>query len=77
MIWSTLSNNVYMSARVKWNDKYNFIDTDGRLVSPNQWFDKVWFFEEGYAMVKLNGKICTIDTNGNISSNGWVNSKKK
>lgn len=50
---------------VELNGKYNFIDTEGNLLS-NQWFDMVDDFAEGFAQVKLNGKWYYIDTNGNI-----------
>ena len=54
------------------NDKYNFIDVQGNLVFPNQWFDWIGDFYDGYARVKLNGKWNYIDTRGRlISPNQW------
>ena len=53
-------------ARAKLNNKWNFIDTQGKLVSPNQWFDWIRDFHDGYAKVKLNNKWYRIDTKGNI-----------
>ena len=59
-------------ARVKLNNKWNFIDTQGKLVSPNQWFDGVGNFCSGYAKVKLNNKYNFIDTQGKLlSPNQW------
>ena len=59
-------------ARVKLNGKWNFIDVQGNLVSPNQWFD--WFgnFSNGYAKVILNNKWNLVDTQGKlVSPNQW------
>ena len=53
-------------ARVNLNNKWNYIDTRRKLLSPNQWFDGVGNFYNGYARVKLNGKWYKIDTKGNI-----------
>ncbi len=59
-------------AHVKLNDKWNFIDRDGKLLSPNQWFDDVSNFFEGVAMVMLNGMFNFIDRTGKIlSPNLW------
>ena len=53
-------------AGVNLNDKWNFIDTQGRLVSQNQWFNNAYDFFDGYAKVELNNKWYKIDTKGNI-----------
>ena len=59
-------------ARVILNNKYNFIDTRGKLLSPNQWFDLTSNFSNGYATVELNGKWNLINTQGNmVSPNQW------
>ena len=60
-------------ARVELNNKYNFINTNGELVSPNQWFDFVTNFSvNGYAVVRLNNKCNFINTNGElVSPNQW------
>ena len=59
-------------ARVELNNKYNFIDVQGNLVSPNQWFDGISDFYDGYARVKLNNKWNLIDTQGKlVSPNQW------
>ena len=59
-------------AKVRFNDKWNFIDTQGKLVSPNQWFDWIYDFHDGYAKVILNNKYNFIDVQGNmVSPNQW------
>ena len=50
-------------AKVKLDYKYNFIDTNGKLIS-DTWFDWVDEFYNGYADVKLDGKFFKIDKNG-------------
>ena len=57
-------------ARVRINDKWNFINTEGRILS-NQWFDNVWYFSEGFARVELNDKVNFINTEGQLLSNQW------
>ena len=62
-------------AKVRFNDKWNFIDIQGKLVSPNQWFDNVGIFTNGYAWVKLNSKFNFIDTQRKlVSPNQWFDS---
>ena len=42
------------------------------MVSPNQWFDWIGDFHDGYARVKLNNKWNYIDTQGKLlSPNQW------
>ena len=61
-------------AHVELNYKYNFIDTQGKLVSQNQWFDWIGKFYDGYAQVELNNKYNFIDTQGKlVSQNQWFN----
>ena len=50
-------------AKVQLNNKLNFVDTNGKLIS-DTWFDWVDIFYGGYARVKLNGKFFKIDKNG-------------
>ena len=38
---------------------------------PRDVFDAVWYFHEGFAMVKLNGKMNFIDTNNKILCDLW------
>ena len=62
-------------AKVRFNDKWNFIDIQGKLVSPNQWFDGIGIFTNGYAWVKLNSKFNFIDTQRKlVSPNQWFDS---
>ena len=59
-------------ARVNLNNKWNYIDTQGKLVSPNQWFDWIYDFYNGYGIVKLNNKWNYIDTRRKLlSPNQW------
>jgi hypothetical protein len=59
-------------ARVNLKDKYNFIDENYKLLSPNQWFDFCLGFNEGFGEVNLNGKWNFIDKNGKLlSPNQW------
>lgn len=52
-------------AKVKLNDKYNFINTEEQLLS-KQWFDCAKDFYKGFAEVKLNDKWNIINTEGQI-----------
>ena len=61
-------------ARVELNGKWNFINTEGRILS-NQWFDAMRNFNEGFARVKLNGKWNFINTKGRILSQQWFANK--
>ena len=58
-------------AVVRLNDKCNFINTEGQLVS-KQWFDWVGSFYKGLARVELNGKYNFINTEGQLLSKWWV-----
>jgi len=57
-------------ARVNLNDKYNFINQEGRFLS-DQWFDYVGDFKEGFAVVELNGKRNFINQECKFLSNQW------
>ena len=57
-------------AAVKLNRKWNFINTEGKLLS-ERWFDGANFFYEGFAVVKLNNKWNFIGTNGKLLSEQW------
>lgn len=63
-------NEIELFTRVKLDDKYNFINTEGQLVS-NQWFDGVQIFHEGFAIVELDGKWNFINTEGQVLSQEW------
>lgn len=57
-------------AWVRLNDKYNFINTEGKLIS-EQWWDSCVNFVSGVAMVGLNGKWNHINTEGKLISEQW------
>ena len=58
-------------AIVRLKKKYNYIDTNGNLLSQT-WFDGCWDFNEGFGKVYLKqDKFNFIDTNGNILSKEW------
>ena len=57
-------------ARVHVDGKWNFIDTEGKLLS-ERWFDDAWDFSGGFSVVALNGKWNHIDTEGNLLSEQW------
>ena len=57
-------------AKVRLKDKWNFIDTTGKLLS-EQWYDEAWDFTEGFAKVVLDGKFNHIDTKGKLLSKQW------
>ena len=68
------ADNFYKGfARVKLNGKWNFINTEGKLLS-EQWYDGACSFSGGFAAVKLNGKYNFIDTEGNLLSEQWYDS---
>ena len=57
--------------RVELNDKVDFMNIDGELLS-GTWFDKSFTFDEnGYALVKLNNKWNIINTDGGLISDKW------
>lgn len=43
-------------ALVESNGKFNFIDKQGNLLTPNQWFDKANNFRNGFAKVYKNSQ---------------------
>ena len=62
-------------ARIELNGKYNLMDREGNLFSPNQWFENCSNFKNGYAWVQLNRKYNYINTKGvplyNAPINQW------
>ena len=52
-------------SEVELNDKYNFINTKGKLLSL-KWFDYLGSFADGFAAVELNGKWNFIDSKGGL-----------
>jgi len=53
-------------ARVRLKDKYNFIDINGVLLSPNQWFDECGWFQNGTSNVRIVDDWYIIDTEGGL-----------
>ena len=52
------------------NGNHNFINQNGELLSPNQWFNYAGdFFSEGFARVYLIGDSYYIDTEGKLYDN--------
>ena len=47
-------------------NKFNWINIEGKLLSPNQWFDCCGNFNDGYAAIELNDKWNLIDAEGNL-----------
>ena len=59
-------------AGVLLNNKWNLVDTQGKLFSPNQWFDDIGDFYDGYVRIKLNNKWNYINFQGKLlSPNQW------
>jgi hypothetical protein len=55
---------------VELNNKWNYIDENGKLLS-DKWFDNAYIFRGGFAMVKLNNKLNYIDEHGKLLSDKW------
>lgn len=57
--------------------KYNFIDTQGKILSPNIWFDSVHDFDDsGFALVyQYNLGYNCLNSQGQISWPKWIDSK--
>ena len=48
------------------NDKFNYINNEGQLLSPNQWFVEADDFNEGFASVRVKDKYNYINKEGKI-----------
>ena len=57
-------------ALVRLNEKYNYINQEGNILS-GKWFDWAGGFINGFARVELNAKHNFIDKEGNILSRKW------
>ena len=58
-------------AIVSLNDKFNFVDTNCKLLS-KRWFDEIENFDRnGFAQVMLNNKLNLIDVNGKLVYQQW------
>ena len=51
--------------------KSNFVTKEGKLLSPDLWFDDVIEFQNGYGRVEINSKWNAINKNGELISNEW------
>ena len=69
-IFSDVDNFSGGFAKVELNGKWNFINTEGKLLS-ERWFDYEGGFYEGFAAVKLNDKWNYINTEGSLLSEQW------
>ena len=57
------------------NNKHNFINAKGELMSPHMWFDDIWDFYGGCAKVKVGESYNLMDAEGNLfSPNMWFSS---
>ena len=61
-----LSNGSFI---VELLNKYNVL-TPHNTFKYQKWFDVIWSFSEGFAMVKLNGKYSFINTKGELIGDG-------
>ena len=57
-------------AKVKLNNKWNFINRNNKLLS-DTWFDYIRYFYNGCAGIGLGGKFNFIDTYGELISDTW------
>ena len=57
-------------ASVELNSRWNYINREGKIISP-QWFDDAWVFKEGFAIVENNNKYNYINREGKIISPQW------
>lgn len=57
--------------RVALNGKWNYINSDGKILSSNLWFDKGWHFYTEFGIVEINEKYNYITPNGKLLSDEW------
>ena len=53
------------------NYKYNYLDKNNKLLSPDLWFDSVGDFYEHFGVVRIGYKYNYIDEKGKLLSNIW------
>lgn len=70
-VFDSIESFINGFAKVRLNDKCNFISRDNKLLS-NQWFDYVSNFNDGFADVCLNKKWNLINQDGEFLYNKWV-----
>ena len=66
-------DNDYFSgpSRVTSGGKWNFVNSEGELISPKFWFDEVGQFVDGIAEVMSNDMVNLIYKNGKLLSDRW------
>ena len=47
-------------------NKFNYIDRNGELMTPDRWFDRATEFKDGIATVEFGGNVFRIDTQGDV-----------
>ena len=47
-------------------NKFNYIDRNGELMTPDRWFDRATEFKDGIATVEFGGNAFRIDTQGEV-----------
>lgn len=63
--WMDIPNKDYTAVCL--NDKFNYIDLEGKLLSPFQWFDESYSFNgQPETIVFIDGNEYTIDRYGNV-----------
>ena len=68
--YDTMFHNTNGLYKVLKDDKCNFINAEGKLLS-EKWFDDVWDFSEGFAIVNLNDNYNFISAEGKLLSEKW------
>lgn len=58
-------------AAVSLNDKANFIDTEGNILTPDFWYDEAEDFTEGYGKVSVDGVWNFIGKDGKYIGDTW------
>ena len=53
------------------NKKYNYVDLNGKLLSPNMWFDDADYFDNEFARIRKDEKVNFINTEGKLMSDVW------
>ena len=66
-------DNDYFSgpSRVTSGGKWNFVNSEGELISPKFWFDEAGQFVDGIAEVMSNDMVNLIYKNGKLLSDRW------
>ena len=65
-LFDDVYNFVNGYSKVRLYNKWNLISKDYRLVSPNQWFDRIGDICDGYTWAKIGNTRYEIDTKGQL-----------